>query len=226
MDAERSSRNELEEAVTEVKRSHQKFQEDVALSLREQTEKAQKLQIEISTTTTDLMGRFAELEDRSAVLENSIAETTSWTTGSLDRMGERQERVTQAFETMRLSTKHYEGTITNSIERTKDFESMVRKYDEELREALAKEKQVRDDQVRRVSQVLTADSMKQITELEKRLTIRLERESAEREKNFSSMVDEVTTICDDRKFFRDRTITKVVPNNADVPYKHSAASRQ
>jgi len=212
LDAERNSRLECEESVTDMKRSFQKFQEDVALSLREQTEKAQKLQIEMSNSANDVMGRFAELEDRSAVLENSIAETTSWTTGSIDRMGERQERVTQAFETMRLSTKHHEGSLLNSIERTKDFESMVRQYDSELRDALGKEKQVRDDQVRRVSQVFTSDSLKQITELEKRLTIRLERESAEREKNFQSMVDEVTTIVEDRKFFRDRTITKVVPN--------------
>jgi len=98
----------------------------------------------------------------------------------------------------------------------RDLENMVRQYDSDTRDGLSKEKTVREDQVRRTSQVFTNESLKQITELEKRLTIRLERESAEREKNFQSMIDEVTKIVDDRRLFRDQTITKTVSRGGDL----------
>merc|ERR1719313_2184581 len=137
-------------------------------------------------------------------------EITAWTTSSLDKMTERHERVSQATETLRLGNKHYEGSIANSLERINELEYLVRQYDTETRDQMAKEKQVRDDQVRRASQVFTNESLKQITELEKRLTVRLERESAEREKNFATMIDEVTKIIEDRKLFRDQTITKII----------------
>jgi len=210
LDAERNSRIELEDVVMEMKRSSAKFQDEVRANLREQSERHSKLQSDVSVTDSETMGRFTEMEDRLAMLENSMSEITSWTTSSLDKMTERHERVSQAVETMRLGNKHYEGGIANCLERTNDLEKLVRQYDGEMRDQMSKEKQVREDQVRRTSQVFTNESLKQITEVEKRLTIRLERESAEREKNFQSMIDEVTKICEDRKLFRDQTITKTV----------------
>jgi len=210
LDAERNSRTELEESVNEQKRSTARFQDEVRATLRDQAESLSKLQSNVGVSVSDIMGRFTELEDRLGLLETSMSEITSWTTSSLDRMTERHERVSQTVETMRLGNKHYEGSIANNLERTNELEQRVRQYDGETRDMLSKEKQVRDDQVRRTQMTFTNESLKQITELEKRLTIRLERESSEREKNFSTMIDEVSKICEDRKLFRDQTFTKTV----------------
>jgi hypothetical protein len=210
LDSERNARIELQEIVTDLKRTTTKGQEDGVMTAREQGEKIQRMQTDASTSLSDMMARFVDLEDRSAALENSLTETTTWTTGSLDKIGERHERVSQACEALRLHNKNQEGGIAACVERIREIETSVKQYDIDTRDILGKEKQAREDQIRRTSQVFTNESLKQITELEKRLTIRLERESAEREKNFQSMIDEVSNIVDDRRLFRDQTITKTI----------------
>lgn len=216
LDTERYARQEMEEMLQDTKRNNTKFQEDVSTSLREQAAKLQQVQADAGVSAGDLATRLSEVEDRSAAIEANLAETTSWSTQSFDKLGERHERVSQAVETMRLSCKHHEGSIANAIERVNELEILIRQYDTEVREQVTKERTVRDDQVRRVQQVLASENLKMVTEVEKRLTVRLERESAEREKNFQSMIDEVTRIVEDRKLFRDQTITKTVTGSARI----------
>jgi len=209
---ERNARAQLEEVVLEHKRSTGKFQDEVRATLQDQGDKISNVQSDVGISVSEMMGRFTELEDRMGLLENSMSEITSWTTGSLDRVTERHERVSQLVETMRLSHKPIEGSIGIVLERTEELDKLVRQHECTMstRDELSKEKQVRDDQVRRVSTCFTNDSLKNVTELEKRLTVRLERESAEREKNYSTLIDEVSKICEDRKLFRDQTITKTI----------------
>jgi len=212
LDVERNGRMELEEVVMDLKKSNLKFQEDMSAMIRQSEERVYKVQSDMGVADSDNSIRFGELEERAATIENSLQETTAWTTGSLDKLGERHERVSQAVETMRLSSKHQEGSIANCLERVNELESLVLQVNmdttELVTEGLSKEKQLRDEQVRRTLQVFTNENLKQITEVEKRLTMRLERESAAREKNFQTMIDEVTKVVEDRKLFRDQTITK------------------
>lgn len=216
LDTERYAREQLEETVADLKRSMSESSKNLASAIQDQTVKIQNISTDTSLSAADLTARFTELEDRSTAIESSLAEATSWSTVSFDKLGERCERVSQTVETMRLNGKTYEGSIASSLERVTDLETMIRQYDSEVREIYLKERQVRDDQVRRVQQVFSSDFLKQITEVEKRLTVRLERESAEREKNFSSMIDEVTKIVEDRKLFRDQTITKTIAGSAKI----------
>jgi len=209
-DSEKSSRTDLQAMVMDLERKFTSLAETVNASSRDQAENLMRVQNEASVSLSEILGRFGEIEDRSAAIENSLAETTSWATGSLDKLGERHERLSQATETMRLSSQRLEGSIANCIERINEQENLVRQYDGETRDLLARERQIRDDQVRRSSQTFSSEYLKQITEVEKRLTSRLERESAEREKNFQGMIDEVAKIVEDRKLFRDQTITKTV----------------
>lgn len=209
-DAEKSSRTDLQAMVMDLERKFTSLAETVNASSRDQAENLMRVQNEASVSLSEILGRFGEIEDRSAAIENSLAETTSWATGSLDKLGERHERLSQATETMRLSSQRLEGSIANCLERINEQENLVRQYDGETRDLLARERQIRDDQVRRSSQTFSSEYLKQITEVEKRLTSRLERESAEREKNFQGMIDEVAKIVEDRKLFRDQTITKTV----------------
>merc|ERR1711988_800637 len=66
------------------------------------------------------------------------------------------------------------------------------------------------DQIRRQGQSISSESVKQLSEIEK---------------NFQSMIDEVTKVVEDRKLFRDQTITKTVHVAGDPSYRSRVTSQ-
>jgi hypothetical protein len=199
LESERSARDAVEDMVKDLKLKIMHLREDCSNGLQESREQLRRVQADANTTITDSMSRFSEIEDRCASIENNINDNNMFNTESLDKLNERQERSTQAVESLRMNTKLHEGSIANSLERVKELEGYIRQYDMDVRDQFQREKTVRDDVIRRVQQTFNNDCKKQIGDLEKRLTVRLERESAEREKNFRSIIDEVGSLVKERK---------------------------
>jgi hypothetical protein len=219
LDLERSNRENIEESFKELKLNMMKFRDETTSSFQELREQVRRSQADTNLNITENLTRFVELEDRCAQIEGNLNDASSFNTQAFDKLGERNERLSQVVETMRLSSKHYEGSIANALERTKEAENLVRQHEVTHRDVMGREKQVREDTVRRVQQSFTNDTKKHVGELEKRLTIRLERESAEREKNFQAMIDEVTKLVQDRRFHQQAPMASGNPfsqNNYDA----------
>lgn len=199
LESERSARDVVEDMVKDLKLKIMHLREECSNGLQESREQLRRVQADANTTITDSMSRFSEIEDRCASIENNLNDSNMFNTESLDKLNERQERATQGVESLRMNTKLHEGSIANALERVKELEGYIRQYDMDVRDQFQREKTVRDDSIRRVQQTFNNDCKKQIGDMEKRLTVRLERESAEREKNFRSIIDELGTLMKERK---------------------------
>jgi hypothetical protein len=205
-ESEKTSREKTDKYVGDIKAELWQLKEDVIASthdLREQIERVRDLE---HSAGFDILARFTQIEDRYTSLESSVDSVSNFCTQSVDNLAERQERISQSSETLRLSFKSLEG----AVERIKEMENSVKQNYAGIHERFGQEKTAREDALRRISQTATSDARKMMGDLEKRLTIRLERESADREKNFKTMIDEVSNIVDDRKLFRDQLITKTI----------------
>jgi hypothetical protein len=210
MESERAHREALEEQVKEMMRYNEKWQLDTSANISAQAGRIQTVQADQTASLTDISARFLETEDRSSAIENSISETTTWTTESLDKLGKRIEGANQSSETLRFGAKSMEGGIANCLERLNEMENVIRQHRTEVDDWMKQEQSIRGDQVRRSGQMATSEQRQQIAEIEKRISVRIEQESAEREKNYQTLIEEVSRVVDDRKLFRDQTITKTV----------------
>jgi hypothetical protein len=204
--SEREAREELQEIVRGLRLEATEIRENINDNLQDTLDRMTQLQADINNVDADFIPRLSQLEDQCTTLETHTHDTNSFNTQTLDKLAERQERLSETLDTVRVSCKYLEGNMSHVI----DLEASLQQHDSTVRGQLAQEKVVREDSLRRIQLSSANDSKKQIVDLETRLTVRLERESAEREKHFKSMIDEVSRIVDDRKLFRDQTITKTI----------------
>jgi hypothetical protein len=147
------------------------------------------------------LSRTSEFESRCKVIEGNISENNMFHAASIDKLNERLETSAKACEAVRLNAKYQDTAVARALERVKEIEGLHREYDTSMRDLLQREKTLRDESVRRIQKeyIKEFDAKKFIVEVEKRLTVRLERESAEREKNFKAMIDEVKVTHLERK---------------------------
>mmetsp|Transcript_41221 Transcript_41221/g.65811 ORF Transcript_41221/g.65811 Transcript_41221/m.65811 type:complete len:650 (+) Transcript_41221:58-2007(+) len=206
LETEKANREKVEQNLGDLKAQVWQLREDSIRNNHDLREQIQRARDSDNTSGFDLQARFSMIEDRYTTLEQNVDNISSFSAQTVDNLTERQERVSQSVETVRLSCKYLEG----NLERIKELEASMKQSYSSLYDRFAKEKTSREDGLRRTNQTLMNDTRKLIGDLEKRLTIRLERESADREKNFKTMIDEVSSIVDDRKLFRDQLITKTI----------------
>lgn len=206
IEVEKANRERSEQSVADLKAQYWQLREELISSNNDLRDQIQRVEDSENTVSLDISTRFSQLEDRYATLETNVDNISSFNTQTVENLTERQERVAQSVETVRLSCKYLEGGVA----RITELENTMKQSYTGLYDRLAKEKAAREDGTRRANQSAMNDTRKQIGDLEKRLTIRLERESADREKNFKKMIDEVSNIVDDRKLFRDQVITKTI----------------
>merc|ERR1711957_892125 len=121
-------------------------------------------------------------------LENRFGEAAARQAASLDRLSERQERVSQDVQALKLDDKNQTGQVQIAIERVKDLESSLAVTEGETREMLLKERQMRQQAMERTQTQLVSEQTKQISDLEKKIADRLEKESGERERNMSEIM--------------------------------------
>lgn len=118
--------------------------------------------------TFDAARRLSELEDRCARMEAHIAEASGRHASSFVRLSQRLECCTRTSAASRLE-------VDAVMDRLRDLEHGLAATEAEARELLSKERQNRDDSVRRVHQALLGDVAHQIAELEKKIADRSER---------------------------------------------------
>jgi hypothetical protein len=191
LEGERAARDLMDDGVKDCRMKIMQFRDEYSNGIQEARERIGKAQADANSGFAESGARFNELEDRCAAIESNVGDNNMFNTDSLDKLNSRQEASAKACETLRLNAKYQEGAVANSLERVKELEGLIRQYDMDSRDQFQREKGVRDESIRRIQQVWGNDLKKQIGEVEKRLTVRLERESGEREKNFKAIIDEV-----------------------------------
>eukprot|EP00747_Dinoflagellata_sp_TGD_P193190 gnl/TRDRNA2_/TRDRNA2_59033_c0_seq1.p1 gnl/TRDRNA2_/TRDRNA2_59033_c0~~gnl/TRDRNA2_/TRDRNA2_59033_c0_seq1.p1 ORF type:complete len:638 (-),score=152.65 gnl/TRDRNA2_/TRDRNA2_59033_c0_seq1:103-1941(-) len=188
--------------------------EEQSTEIQQFTRQCLRIRSEHETSISEANARFAEIEDRCASLEARVAEAASRQAAGLDRLAERHERISQALEHIRLEEKTREGQVQTAVDKVKEMENLLHQSEADTRELCMKERQLRDDQLRRTQQSLLSEHSRQITDLEKKLAERLERESVEREKNVQQILNEV-----------GKTFDKMPASDAIEKVKEAAARK-
>eukprot|EP00747_Dinoflagellata_sp_TGD_P032769 gnl/TRDRNA2_/TRDRNA2_136199_c1_seq1.p1 gnl/TRDRNA2_/TRDRNA2_136199_c1~~gnl/TRDRNA2_/TRDRNA2_136199_c1_seq1.p1 ORF type:complete len:259 (+),score=58.59 gnl/TRDRNA2_/TRDRNA2_136199_c1_seq1:40-777(+) len=109
----------------------------------------------------------------------------------IERLAERHERISQAVEHLRVEEKSREATVKNTHQKVLQMEDKIKQGIEETQDYVSKERNRHEEHVRRASQALQSEQSKTISELERKLADRLERESVERENNVKQILNEV-----------------------------------
>mmetsp|Transcript_87160 Transcript_87160/g.144320 ORF Transcript_87160/g.144320 Transcript_87160/m.144320 type:complete len:637 (-) Transcript_87160:149-2059(-) len=199
LESEKQERDVIEDKLREAQNRNQEARDELMLKFQAQVDNMIRVKGESEVSFADVRTRFQEIEDRCATIEGHMAESSSWHAQNLERMGERHEGVSGKVEVMRLATEDSKSSIKKILDRMSELDSAFKHADGEQREMVMKERELRDDHVRRTQNSMLAAQCTQISELEKRLNSKLERESAEREKNFQWMIDQVTSMLLERK---------------------------
>lgn len=175
-----------------------KCTEEVNAGLLQQNRQVIRLRSEAESNLIEAQSRFSEVEERCGSLENRFSEAASRQAASLDLLSEQHERVSQAVDTLRLDEKEHKGQVQSAIDRVKDLESTLAAAEGETREMVLRERQSRDDQLKRTQNTVISEQTRQISDLEKKFAERLERESTERERNVTDLVTDVSRRLQDR----------------------------
>jgi len=150
-----------------------------------------RMQGDLDTQSQEMRVRFVQMEERCAALENRIADVSSRQTAGLDRLVERHERVAQQLETIKLEERQNQSQVQAALNQMKDLENYVVETEGTTRELVQKEREGRDDQLRRIQLGMHSQQQRQLSELEEKIADRFERESCERERNVQQIFEEV-----------------------------------
>jgi len=136
--------------------------------------------------------RIHALDVRFLALETSTSEGVSRQAATLERVGDRQEKMVRSYEAIRVDIEQDQKSeqIVALYAKIKGIESAMDSRDEEVRASMQEEKKHRAEQ-RNSELVGLQENRRQITDLEIKLAERLERESTAREENVREILQEV-----------------------------------
>mmetsp|Transcript_134023 Transcript_134023/g.244468 ORF Transcript_134023/g.244468 Transcript_134023/m.244468 type:complete len:620 (+) Transcript_134023:56-1915(+) len=163
---------------------HNKFQTS--------TKQVIQLRADMDTSAQDLTRCLSQMEDRHAVMDGRIVDLSSKQIGNVDRLSERQERMSALVESLRLEGKQSQSQIQTALERLKALEVGIQETEGLARDLVKQERDGRDEQLRRAQLSLQAQQKRQLSELDTKISEKMERESCARERNLQEIYDEVT----------------------------------
>jgi len=135
--------------------------------------------------------RLLKLEDRMAVMEARTMEEKTRQANLLDMINEKHERLWQNIEQCRISERGRGPMIQSVLERCDGIEETMKATEAETRDAVMRERLQRQQELRGTQQTLLAQSAKLYTEMEDKVSTRLERESATRVSVCKQIMDDV-----------------------------------
>lgn len=136
--------------------------------------------------------RLLKLEDRLASMEARIMEEKSRQAQNFDRLNEKNEKIVQSIEQVRISERGKGPLIQTVMGRVDELEEVIKATEVETREAVVRERLQRQQELRGTQQTLLAQSAKLYTEMEDKVSTRLERESAVRASVCKQIMDDVS----------------------------------
>eukprot|EP00928_Gymnodinium_smaydae_P056571 TRINITY_DN3993_c0_g2_i1.p1 TRINITY_DN3993_c0_g2~~TRINITY_DN3993_c0_g2_i1.p1 ORF type:complete len:688 (-),score=174.96 TRINITY_DN3993_c0_g2_i1:210-2198(-) len=172
-------------------RAFEKAATDVHSAVESHAQTLQRARNELDARQRKSEAQLVLLEERQSSLESRMEESGSWNAGTLERLGQRSERLNQAVELARLEGGKTEQTMTSVLARLADFEQRMKTSSAELSEMVQLELQRRDGELQLMRDAAKTEHRNMISELECRLFTRLERESAAREGNTSAFIRSV-----------------------------------
>jgi len=156
-----------------------------------------QLRAELEANAADGAARLQQLEDRSTSIEGRLGEAASRHMQSFERLSERNERLAQAVEQVRLGERTQGAGIQGVATRVEELEKMIKQSEVDMRDFCARERASREQLMRSAHQNMAAETSLKMTAVKEELQLRLERESAAREASVERMMEEVTAAVDD-----------------------------
>lgn len=199
VDSEKERREILDDKMREVQDKTQQVRDDLMAKLENQMQSSIRVKGEFEVVFAEMRARFNEIEDRCGTIENNMAESSSWHAANVERLGERHERVAETLGSIRLADATNAHQIKSMADSIQDLDVSMKDTERELRDLHVKERQFREDHIMRTHKSLLSDQTRQVSELEKRLNLRLQEESTEREKSYQWLCDELSSMIADGK---------------------------
>eukprot|EP00929_Paragymnodinium_shiwhaense_P065830 TRINITY_DN32980_c0_g1_i1.p1 TRINITY_DN32980_c0_g1~~TRINITY_DN32980_c0_g1_i1.p1 ORF type:complete len:637 (+),score=177.59 TRINITY_DN32980_c0_g1_i1:109-2019(+) len=182
----------LQHVVTDYSRSFEKASAEINDVIETQNRGFHKGNSELHTVLQETRAQLSRLEDRHSSLESRSLESHKRHGEMLDRLNQRNEKVNQSVEVLRFDSTKYGASATSLAQKIVDFEDGIKHLKAELRDSIGGERRRREDEYRSLRDAMMTEHGTLLSNLESRLTSRLERESAAREGSVTDILHGVS----------------------------------
>eukprot|EP00811_Abedinium_folium_P033181 NODE_6164_length_1699_cov_4.912850.p1 GENE.NODE_6164_length_1699_cov_4.912850~~NODE_6164_length_1699_cov_4.912850.p1 ORF type:complete len:378 (-),score=89.40 NODE_6164_length_1699_cov_4.912850:566-1699(-) len=120
-------------------------------------------------------------------MENRLTETQQRHSDSVERLSQRNERVSTALELMKFDSGNHGQNMGTLLQRITEIREVVRNHEQEVREASERDRRARDEELRSMRDGIISEQERVLASLEFKITDRLAQESLAREESIASI---------------------------------------
>mmetsp|Transcript_123694 Transcript_123694/g.231423 ORF Transcript_123694/g.231423 Transcript_123694/m.231423 type:complete len:611 (+) Transcript_123694:85-1917(+) len=168
----------LQDQQLEAAKREEDFQGKFQANFRMVTQ----VRADVDASVQELKVRVQNLDERCSLADNRISDVATKQLTRVDNLAERHERVSQVVESLRLEEKQSQNQLQVAFSKVKDIELTIQQMEDTTRDLITKEREGRDDHMRRTHVAIRSEHQRMISELEDKVSERLERESCARER--------------------------------------------
>lgn len=193
--------------VAEHDRFFKKSAQEASAEAKQSCSQVNRMRMDAETSIAEAEARFRSVELQCTQLEARISEAGSQQADSIVRLIDRQEQTAQMLEGLRVEERSHQDNLLELKEHLHKLDDTLTVSQDEMRELVSKERRSREENMRRIETVMLQRHSKQISDLESKLTDRLEQKSSQREQQVKEIFDEVIAKHSDAKS-RDKASDK------------------